>query len=850
MSDRFPIYVSQHNHFDPLWHRCWDRTFDFRGERFRSYAEVEEHIIDIWLESAKRGVGFVEGQSAVFRKYIERNPHRLDEIRDHVKSGLIQLLAGGEVVSDTNMPSGETLLRNLTLGQRYFEDTFGILPTVGTLEDAFGHSAQIPQLFRGIGCRMLTGISRIRVPGNHWKGLDGSVIFTGDYPSGRHVGHCAKILPCPECAGFGCDQCGNRGLADTCGITDESVWEALQGEYSGPFGIVDIGGEEAVPNPRLPDLIARAKDELGVDVRPGDLAIIEKYFADALAKVDDADLDVSEQVESNPVFAGCYVTRIRVKQELRRVENLVNAAERWATIAHLLGQDYPAEELLEAWRNTVFVGFHDAITSSHMDQPYYELLDMLAEAECEADSVLESSFERVESEIALDPERQYLILYNSESWERNDPVTVSVCNTRGAPMLKASESEVGILDVSATGADVDVTFRVSVPPLGYTVIEAIPDAEPLDSGLVTSGSGSVENEFLRIRVSDRGIDSIFDKRGGKEILDTSAYLANELVLEEDVGDPWGTTKAPGFEERLSRYTTGVRIRRAGNASEIMLTGQYKGADGNTKILSWRQSVMIYKGFDRIDFKTEIDWDTEQRRVRVVFPTNIKTGEGMYSIPYGAVKRSAYEPDIRYDRAINGDWPALNWVDVYSESEDRGVALINTGTPSHKIEDGVIYMSVLRSPTDAWALDEPHYYSCPDFDGARDAGHHEFLYSLIPHAGDYRRANIEKRGREVNNPLICRGLAGQGDGKAALSHSFVRVEATDNVIITALKKADRDDSVVVRLAETGGEPGEALVSIDGADGRASVVELLERNPEPVEGKIALAPFKIVTVKLER
>ena len=158
------------------------------------------------------------------------------------------------------------------------------------------------------------------------------------------------------------------------------------------------------------------------------------------------------------------------------------------------------------------------------------------------------------------------------------------------------------------------------------------------------------------------------------------------------------------------------------------------------------------------------------------------------------------------------------------------------------------MSVLRSPTDAWVLDEPHYYSCPDFDGARDAGHHEFFYSLVPHPGDYRAASIEKRGRDVNNPLICRGLVGSGDGKAKLSHSFLRMEATDNVIVTALKKADRDDSIVVRLAETDGAPGETSLSVERAGGKASLVDLLERNPKPVEGKIKLGPFKIVTVRL--
>ena len=168
-------------------------------------------MIDLWLENAKRGTTFTEGQAVVIRKYLERNPDRLDEVRRLVENGQIELMACGEIVCDTNMPSGETLLRNLVLGQRYFEDTFGVIPTIASLEDAFGQSAQMPQLLRGVECTLVTRLSRKKVPGDHWRGLDGSVIAKGRDPSGRHVGHWWKIPPCPACSGMGCEECGGRG---------------------------------------------------------------------------------------------------------------------------------------------------------------------------------------------------------------------------------------------------------------------------------------------------------------------------------------------------------------------------------------------------------------------------------------------------------------------------------------------------------------------------------------------------------------------------------------------------------------------------------------------------------------
>jgi len=219
-----------------------------------------------------------------------------------------------------------------------------------------------------------------------------------------------------------------------------------------------------------------------------------------------------------------------------------------------------------------------------------------------------------------------------------------------------------------------------------------------------------------------------------------------------------------------------------------------------------------------------------------------------SIPYGALKRAKYEPDMAKMPSTNGDWPAVNWVDAYDEKTDRGVAVINTGTPSHKIEDGIIYVSILRSPTDSWCLNEPEYYDCPGFDGARDAGTHEFDYSLIPHSGNCRAAAIDRRARECNCPLQPRALSCSGSGKLGLRHSFINIDAPSNVVVTAVKKADRDDSVIVRLAETGGTPAEASVEIEGAGKKVSTVNLLERHPREVKGKIELGPFKIVTARL--
>lgn len=853
MSETKPIvYVVQHNHFDPIWRRCWDRPFDYKGHRYQPYSVIENAVINVWLENARKGAVCSEGQALVFRKYLERNPERLDEVRELIRQGRIELTAAGETVPDTNMPSGETLLRNLAMGQWYFEGTFGVISSLGWLKDAFGQSAQLPQIFRGCGCNHVLKLSYTRVPQQYWRGLDGTVVFKADVRTAG-AGHCIKAPPCSKCSGIGCRECEGLGLdAAAVAVTDDAVEKAFASEFAtDSISMLSVGGEEAFPRADLVERVEDARQRLNVDFRFGGYQKISEFFADRIAHIDDSDIEVWDG-EANPVSTGCYVTRIKVKQEFRRIENLVNTAERWATVAWLNGGEYPLECITQAWRSLLFGAFHDAITSTHVDAAYHELMDTLADAEHEAGHVLQSALGHIESRISAPEDKSILLLYNSESWERRDPLTVGFSGTVGVPCLRGPDGEdIRVLDVETQGGDLQVTFRPPViPPLGYAAVNVIPDSRPVFSGHTTQGPGMIENGFFRIEVSERGIQSLFDKRSGKEILDTSRFLANELILEEDIGHPWGTMQPVRRAEGLSFYTSDVSIRQGDGCSVVKITGRYRGSDSKVRVLSWRQWITLYSGVDRIDFRTQIDWDTEQRRIRVAFPTDIKKDEAVYSIPYGALKRGSYEPDMTKLPSTNGDWPAINWVDIYSAQEGRGLALVNTGTPSHKVKDGVIFMSVLRSPTDSWCLNEPEYYDCPDFDGARDAGTHEFHYTLIPHSGDFRDAGIEKRAREINNPVIVRLLEEPGSGELGLSHSFAGIEASDNVILTALKKAENEDAAIVRLAETDGRQGTASVSLEGASGSKALVNFIERDPVPAASPLRLDAFKIATLRINR
>jgi len=144
-----PIYLIQMNHFDPIWRRCWDLRFEYDGRIFAAYADLQEAIISDWIRTSDRGkTTFVLEQAVSLRKYIERHPEHYGTLRRLARERRIEILAGGDIIPDANMPMGESLVRNLLYGILWAEKTLGIPVNIGCRNDGFGSSAQIPQIFR------------------------------------------------------------------------------------------------------------------------------------------------------------------------------------------------------------------------------------------------------------------------------------------------------------------------------------------------------------------------------------------------------------------------------------------------------------------------------------------------------------------------------------------------------------------------------------------------------------------------------------------------------------------------------------------------------------------------------
>jgi len=266
---------------------------------------------------------------------------------------------------------------------------------------------------------------------------------------------------------------------------------------------------------------------------------------------------------------------------------------------------------------------------------------------------------------------------------------------------------------------------------------------------------------------------------------------------------------------VSELRASIRIERAFGASSII------------------QHIILRAGSPRIDFDTEVDWQERHRLLKVAFPVNVRSPRATYEVQYGHIERPTH---------FNTSWDmarfevcAQRWADL-SEA-DYGVALLNDCKHGYDIHGNVMRLSLLRSPT------------APDL--TADRGHHEFMYSLLPHVGDFRKGGVIEQACALNMPLH---LVPTEPRKGALpqKQSFFEVDRP-GLFIEAVKHAERDDSVIVRLCEQFGTRGPARLTTPLPVKHAFRADLLERSGEPVEWDhggvdFNVKPFEIVTFKL--
>jgi alpha-mannosidase len=860
--DIYTIYIHCSNHFDPIWRRGFKKPFFYNNEKFVSSSVIQEACIEDWVTMSKgSALKFEIECSLVLRTYLEKHPEHLDVFKQLIKEGRFELLAAGEIIPDPNMPIGETLVRNLIYGLLWAEDTLGVMPKSGCVNDGFGASAQMPQIFRGCGIKWLTGLSYKFPTKEYWKGLDGTFLYIQqDFRTKnmKYLGRTPYYRPCPECHGEGCGTCLNRGFDHSYRMGMDTEIDASKLDLMHhSFGLIEVGGEESMVTMNLVEKVAAANaSQPEYDYSYMLIQDLAERYKDDITAVDSPDpARVSEEIDGNPVSTGCLVSRIKTKQETRRLENKAESIEKWAALAYLQGLSYPTKSLTESWKKIAFAAFHDSITGTHIDVGYEELLELYAEV----DEHISNALEQIK-QATIEKDDLKVSVFNPHSYEVTQNATVFIPGTESFILLDEQGNQAILFEITEQEEGRKVTFRVDgIPGLSWKEYRIAREAEPTIAPAIAlpfpTESHSIENEFYKVTTNDHGVIGIYDKRSGQELVNSAKGYANELVLEHDVGDPWTTRELNRPRLRLGNSNKLVSIERFPDHSVLTYRGKLAGnedvtnpVDYRVMILEWEQKVIIRNGIPRVDFETKIDWDTFDRRIRISFPTPVvlKNDSGHYAIPYGTLTKTRYEMAFTGWENPNGDWAAVEWGST-GAINGVNVAIFNRGTPSYRIERGEILMSVLRSPTFPNCLLWPREYNAPVYDGMRDQGEHAFFYSLYSYEGHWQDSDVVKQAYSYNKPLLaCNGK---------IKEKLPSIELLSNhTLISAMKKAERGNGTIIRLFEYSGQGETIQLRLPPQIKAVYETNLLEKDVRLLpllEGNIVsfeMTSFKIATIKM--
>lgn len=833
------VFIWATEHADLVWRRCFDRDFTYNGQNFVSYADLEGYFIMDSIELCEKNeeYRFTIESVAMLKKFLEHHPEYEEKIDKLIREGRIEMPFTGNNIVDSNMVNGESIVRNCLYGREYLKNKYDYVPYNFDRNDAFGNSAQLPQIARGFGSKWLTHIAYSTPDNLYWRGLDGSTVLVWSPKGVGYTGGYYKYRPCPVCNGFktsDCPACNNRRI-------DLGIMEKMRVKLPDQLGDFDdtipgqiyAGGEEILPSQSVIDWAREHSDKY--DIEFGGFDRYLPYIQDLIDGADNArDDQLHSSQEINCNNTGTFVTRIDTKKTVRENENGLLSLETLAVADKLNNKEYPKEKIESLWEKYFFTIFHDSIPATHVDAGNKEIMDCAKEIK---DGTNELKNAILTANTTKNDE--IVTVYNAYGSKISSEVTVTVKSDSDIYLTDENGEKVTICDYKKENGNVTVTFLASeIGAFSKKVYNVVKTKEefvkeekilynynPFNGKPVLTNEQLsnvddesteefyLENDRFKVTLVDKGIKEIFDKKLNKTIAKASEYMVGEFILEHDEGSPWATHSPDMRRQPQSRDTRLYKIEKTKDTQTATFRVHSHDiaayAVMGVKIV---YSITLKNGSDKVHFSTDVFWHTQNYRLRIAMPT-VGDAKHLYDIPYGVIERKPYKNTITFeDTSTNwasaaGDYPAINWAGV--EKDDYSLAFFNKGTPSYLIEkdkngNTTMFLSVLRSPSLGSYLYSPTEYTMTDYYGMLDSGDHHFDFAIKAYDKGFSENDAVLDGVSYNASVSV--VNGE------LNIFDLPTLVCDDARITSLKLSQDKKGIIVRINEYHGKDSKGTLVI--------------------------------------
>ena len=774
-----------------------------------------------------------------YRLMKDYYPADFERLKQYVAAGRWFPAGSSMEEGDVNSPNAESIIRQILYGNNWFRREFGIASNEYMLPDCFGFPASLPSILahsgiKGFSTQKLSSAwqpaphvggpdspekTPVGIPFNVgiWEGPDGKTVIAALNPLsyGSQVTYDISKTPPPPLQPDP-NLTPQQNQVRTRALEDWQKRIQVNGDLTGIFadyhyvGTGDVGGSPNETSVKLMEAITtkskallpapfqftqqQSSAQTGAPIQVGDGPVRVVW-----SKADEIFQDIMKccptyrlphykgDLELINHSAGSLTSQAYQKRWMRKNELLADAAEKASVAAAWLGsRPYPLERLNDAWTLVMGGQFHDILPGTATPKAFEFAWNDDVIAMNQFAGIMTSATSAVASGLNTQTKGAAIVVYNPLNIPREDVVEATVSFPNGVPKAVRVVGPDGN-DVPAQLTDSKVLFLARAPSAGFVVYDVQTAEAPLASTLKVTES-SLENNRYRVSVNGSGdVSSIFDKKINRELLSAPIRLA----ISTDSPRQWPAWNMDFEDEQRAprAFVTGpVKVRVAENGPVRVALEVVRETEDSKFV----QTISLAAGDagNRVEFSNVIDWNTKQANLKATFPFTSTNKLATYNWDIGTIKRPNAE-ERQFEVASH------QWIDLTDGSGAYGATVLtDCKNGSDKPDDKTLRLTLVRTPGTGGAYADQT---------TQDLGHHEIVFGVAGHGGDWRQSQTDWQAYRLNQPLVAfqspshPGTLGRDFSLLKLNHDRIRV--------LALKKAELSDEVIVRLVEMDGRPAE-------------------------------------------
>lgn len=805
-----------HTHIDIAWLWTVEQT---REKVLRSFSTV------LRLMEQYPDYKFMSSQPILYQFVKEQEPEMYEKIKERIREGRWEVDGAMWLEADCNLTGGESLVRQIIKGHRFFLEEFGKESKSLWLPDVFGYSAALPQILKksGIPYFMTTKIAwnqYDQLPNDTfiWKGIDGSEVFafmptTTDYDKDQ---------------GLNISFSDTRNTTTYTGIVNPNMALGTFKRFQNRdltedtlmlFGFGDGGGG---PTKEMLESAERLK--YGIPGIPKIRQEFEQdYFDRTYEKIHDLpDMPTWDGELYFEYHRGTLTSMARNKRSNRKNEILYTQMETASCMAGIEKDEQLQNVLDKGWDILLINQFHDIVPGSSI-KPVYEQTDKEYH---EIEEAGKEELNRVVSAAVgrLSMEKEGVVVMNTQGYERDDLVVLD----DGTEIPRLVDEDGRNVPAQKTADGSYLLYVSHIPPLGYKKLYET--EELLEESTGKEWDYTFENPFIKVCFNEKmEITSLYEKEAEKELIQ-EGRCGNVLRTYEDRPMQWDNWDIDVFYQRKPYEADWYSPARVIENGEVRMVVEFECGFLDSTVT---QQVCLYHQIPRIDFRTKADWKTHHVILKTHFSVDVNTTRASYEIQFGNVERETtnnYSWDTAKFEACGHKWADLS-------ENSSGISLLNDCKYGYGIKKGDMSLTLIKSGT------------YPNEDA--DIGEHEFTYSIYPHAGRWQEAKTVEMAYNLNVPMLAK-RTGRQEGCGGEYESFLKC-SQESCFVEVIKKAEDGNGVIVRMYENKNNRVRAQIQTAYPIAHVYECNLLEENEEELTAgkncfETVFKPYEIKTFRL--